>query len=198
MIRNWVLVAGAGVVLLGCRESRAASPPAAHPPTHVDSILPRDEALRRFKQGTRATEALSGGTTSRDALVRAFVSALAARDTARLGRLALDRDEFAYLYYPTTPQGRPPYDLAPDLMWFTLQTGSDKGLGRALEANGGRSLRLASYHCDPMPSREGENLVWGPCVVRYRVDGRLREARLFGLILERQGRFKFVSYGNRL
>ena len=189
---------GSAAALAGCGESRGASPPVTRTSTHVDSILPRAEALRRFRQGTLTTDTLTSGAPSRDALVRAFVGALAARDTARLARLALDRNEFAYLYYPTAPQGLPPYDLPPDLMWFTLQTGSDKGLQRALEAGGGRTLRLASYRCDPAPSREGENLVWGPCVVRYRMDGRVREARLFGLILERQGRFKFVSYGNKL
>ena len=89
-------------------------------------------------------------------------------------------------------------ELPPDLLWFTLQTGSEKGLQRVLEAEGGRPLHLQSYRCDSIPSRQGANVVWGPCVVRYRVDGGTREERLFGLILERGGRFKFVSYGNKL
>ena len=122
---------GSAAALAGCGESRGASPPVTRTSTHVDSILPRAEALRRFRQGTHPTDTLTSGAPSRDALVRAFVGALAARDTARLARLALDRNEFAYLYYPTAPQGLPPYDLPPDLMWFTLQTGSDKGLQRA-------------------------------------------------------------------
>ena len=36
-------------------------------------------------------------------------------------------------------------------------------------------------------------------MVRSRPAGRtLAEERLFGLIIERGGRFKFVSYGNKL
>jgi hypothetical protein len=35
-------------------------------------------------------------------------------------------------------------------------------------------------------------------MVRRRHGGRVVEERLFGLIIERAGRFKFVDYGNGL
>ena len=136
---------------------------------------------------------------SRDSLVRGFVHALETRDSAALGRMLLDRGEFAYLYYPTNPQGLPPYDLNPDLLWFMLTSGSDKGIGRALEKRGGRSMGFAGYSCDSVPSRQGRNVVWGPCVVRHLgASGNSEGERLFGLIIERDGRYKFVSYSNRL
>ena len=37
-----------------------------------------------------------------------------------------------------------------------------------------------------------------PCLIRRRVDGALFDERLFGLIVERGGRFKFVSLANAL
>jgi hypothetical protein len=140
MHRLLSLLAAAGlatttIAASACRERTAA---AAHRPVHVDTILPRAEALRRFQATARPTDSLANGATSRDALVHAFVGALEKRDTAQLRRLALNRDEFAYLYYPTAPQGLPPYDVAPDLLWFMLGNGSDKGIGRALASRGGQ------------------------------------------------------------
>jgi hypothetical protein len=191
----------AGAALSGlaaCGGQSAAAPPAARRPVHVDSIVAREETLRRFQASAQRVESLSGGAPSRDALIHEFVWGLEARDTAVLRRLALDRDEFAFLYYPTAPQGLPPYDLEPGLLWFTLESGSHKGLARSLESRGGRALGFEGYRCDSIASRQGENTVWGPCTVRSRRKGVVMEERLFGLIVEREGRFKFVDYGNRL
>jgi hypothetical protein len=198
MLRSTYLLMGIGLFLIAACGGQSAAAGPKHRAQHVDSIVPRDVALQRFQATARRVDALSGGAPSRDLLVHAFVRALETRDTAALRSLALDRNEFAYLYYPTAPQGLPPYDLTPELLWFMLQTGSDKGLGRALESRGGRPLPLRSYRCDSIPSREGANTVWGPCAVRYRRAGKPVEERLFGLIIERGGTFKFVSYTNRL
>jgi hypothetical protein len=103
------------------------------------------------------------------------------------------------LYYPTNPQALPPYDLNPDLMWFMLSSGSAKGITRALGELGGQHLGYAGYVCDSIPSRQGSNTIWGPCAVRLHPEGRdTASERLFGLIVERDGRYKFVSYANKL
>lgn len=191
--------AAAVVVFAACGGPSAAETAGRKAPAHVDSLVPRDEALRRFEATTRRVDSLSWGATSRDSLVKQYVVALGARDTTALRRMVLDRSEFAYLYYPTDPQGLPPYDLSPDLLWFLTASGSAKGLGRALERMGGRTLDFAGYACDSMPSHRGRNVVWGPCTIRLRgTDGATSSVRLFGLIVERDGRYKFVSYANRL
>lgn len=196
-LRLWP--AAAAVVLAACGGPSAAETAAGKSPTHVDRLVPRDEALRRFQAALPTVDSLTGGATSRDLLVKQYMMALEDRDTTGLRRMLLDRSEFAYLYYPTTPQGQPPYDLSPHLLWFLTTSSSDKGLGRAIERMGGRRLGFAGYTCDPAPSREGRNVVWGPCAVRVRgADGTSSSERLFGLIIERSGRFKFVSYANRL
>lgn len=166
----------------------------------VDSVVPRDEALRRFRTGLGEPARLDGAAaTSRGALVGAFVRAVEAGDTAGARALTLSRAEFGWLYYPTTPQGLPPYELSPSLLWFLTQGGTDKGLRRLMDERGGRPLGFAGYRCDPRSSREGENTVWGPCVVRrVQAPGDTVEVRIFGLILERAGRFKFVSLANKL
>lgn len=179
----------------------AGTAPIAEPPAGgaVDSVIPRDTLLARFRKGTTEVTAFSGGATSRDALVAAWARAMRTGDLAAFPTLALTKDEFAWLYYPTNPQGLPPYDLAPALMWFMLEGQSRKGLGRALEERGGPSFRYVDYRCTADSSQQGENTVWGPCEIRrLQAAGDTVTERLFGLIVRRGGVYKFVGYQNRL
>ncbi len=84
-----------------------------HQPIHVDSILPREEALRRFREGLRAPANLTPAASTRKELIAAFLHAVEVRDTAALRSLTLTREEFAYFYYPSTPTSMPPYGLGP-------------------------------------------------------------------------------------
>lgn len=165
----------------------------------VDSAIPRDEALRRFREGIPPVDTLTGGETSRDALVRQFVTAVEQADTAALAHLVMTRREFAWIYYPDNPQGLPPYDLSPSLLWFLLDNRGEIGLSHLMQERMGSPLNYVRYQCDSLPSVEGENRVWGPCgLTRRQADGSLVTERLFGPILERRGRFKFVNYANKL
>lgn len=182
----------------GCNGSDARAEP-VWAGRVVDSALPREEALRRFREKLPQVDSLVDGTKSRDELVAAYLRALAASDTAALQRMAVTPAEFAWLYYPTTPMGKPPYDLEPGLMWFLHTQRGDRGLTKALQLYGGRPMSLIEYDCGTEASHEGENIVYGPCTVRLRTQDRDTLAvRLFNQILERDGRFKFLSYGNRL
>lgn len=167
-------------------------------PSHVDSVVPREVALERFRQQTPRVDTLSDGASSRDELVRRWVKAVETRDTTELSRLLMTRAEFAWLYYPTNPQGLPPYDLGPQLMWFMNVENSNKGLTRMLEDRGGRPMHFLGYRCEEKTSKEGENEVYGPCLVRrLQAPGDTVEERLFGLVLERRGRWKFVNYSGK-
>jgi len=49
------------------------------------------------------------------------------------------------------------------------------------------------------PQAEGANRLWHACRVRRTAEaGAALEQRLFGSIIERDGRYKFVSYANGL
>ena len=199
------IAAWGALLLLGtaCKERSQPRPPdglaAQAAPTHVDSFVPREVALERFRQAGSEVRVLTGGSTNRDALVRAFLQAVETRDTVAVRRLVISRDEFAWLYYPTSSQGLPPYSLNPDLMWFMLVQQGNRGLSRAFRDLGGMGIDLAGYQCAEK-IREGANTLWSNCLVRWRqgVPGDTMSARLFGPILERGGRYKFLSYGNKL
>ncbi len=193
----------AALLVVGCgtgeQASTADSPVAvAAAPVVVDSALPREEEMRRFTQGLPTPVALAGGAPSADALVARFARALEARDTAALRALRIDRAEFAHLYYPTSKLALPPYDLPPALMWFQLEGNSGRGLLHVLEERGGRPLSLVGHRCDSAEP-EGENRVYGNCVVRrVQAPGDTVEEQLFGGMIERGGVFKLVSFANKL
>ncbi|HWA56082.1 MAG TPA: hypothetical protein VG692_02455 [Gemmatimonadales bacterium] len=192
----WVGFLSALILTTGC--DRPPEPASAQAPAFTPDSVRRAQ-LDSFLVGTPAMTDLEGGAASREALVRDFVTALEARDTTTLLSLLITRAEFGRLYYPTNPQAHPPYDLAPGLYWFMVSQHSAKGLGRALELLGGTALRYAGHSCDSTVSHEGENTVYGPCTVRLvQAAGDTSEGRLFSLLLERHGRWKFVSYANKL
>ena len=165
----------------------------------VDSVVPREVALARFQEKSEPATELGGGEQSRDALVRAFVRAVEAGESATLRRMVISRGEFAYLYYPTSAQGLPPYDLSPDLYWFMIVERSNRGASALLSELGGRPLHFAGYQCMGDSTREGANTLWGPCLVRsVQAAGDTVSRRLFGPILSRNGSYKFLSYSNKL
>jgi hypothetical protein len=186
-ILSGVMVA---LAVAACRKADGAA--ARTPSTHV-----RDSLLAQFRAGLGQPTELAGPTT-RDTLVRQLVDALEASDTAGYFQLALNRAEFAYLYYPTAREALPPYDLDPQTMWFVLEGRSRDDGYTALRELGGRPFRYVSHTCGA-PRTEGENTIWGYCRVRRQLSsGRTEDIALFGLIVERHGRFKFVSMANRL
>jgi hypothetical protein len=192
-----VIVAVSLVAGAACETARSSPPQQVT--QVVDSTLPREETLRRFRAGIPPVTELENAASSREELVRTYVHGLQQSDTVALARLALTKAEFAWLYYETNPQALPPYDLSPALMWFMTEEAGNKGLHHAIEERGGRPLQYAGHDCKGEVSIQGSNRVWGPCVVRWVLAvGYTVEQRLFGPIIERQGRYKLVSHANRL
>jgi hypothetical protein len=193
--------------LASCRpaeERQAPSSPGntvqpVTPAAYVDSTLSRDEELRRFRADLRAEPvALSGGFTSREALVRELVHVLERSDTLALEPLVITRAEFAFLYYPSAPLSRPPYELSPSLMWLQIQESNRSAALALLRQRGGTPLGFVGHEC-AHSERQGANLIWSACSLTRRMpDGSDRRERLFGSVIERDGRYKFVALSNEL
>lgn len=165
----------------------------------VDSIVPVAEALRRFRSTIPYhADSLRDASSSLDALLLRFASAVSARDSAALNAMLLDRAEFAWLYYPDSPLSMPPYEAPPGLLWSQLLAVSDEGVKQLLRRYGGHPLTIDGFTC-PAPRMNGRNRVHEHCEVRARVAGKaIGNTRLFGSIIERDGRFKFLGYANSL
>jgi hypothetical protein len=107
------------------QQTAADSTPWRQPGDVIDSILPMEEHLRRFRDGIPEVTALAGGATSRDTLVAQFMRAVEARDTAFFRGALLSRAEFGWLYAPNHKYAKPPYELPTGLFWFQLQQSSE-------------------------------------------------------------------------
>jgi hypothetical protein len=166
----------------------------------IDSALPIDTLLHRFRAALPDTPTvLAGGAASPEALTRALLAALAGADTATLRALAITPGEFAWLYYPHTRWTRPPYEMGPELVWLQVRANSEKGLTRLARRYGGQRLRFGALACPDSAATEGPNTILEGCRVTFAVaDSAPRELRLFGSLLRRDGRYKFVSYSNDL
>lgn len=167
----------------------------------IDSIRPMAEEIRLFQDSAGAEpDSLRNGAPTREALVARFMSALAARDSSALSELHLDRAEFAYFYFPASRFAAPPYELPPSLVWRQMTAESNKGIGAALRLLGGNDIQYRGHECRQAPEPFGAGRTWGGCRVGWRVSttGDTASAIVFGSILERGGRFKFVSYSNEL
>lgn len=186
-----VTLAAAVAVAVMARAVTPREQPTVRPPGYVvDSVLPPGEALRRFRLGVAAVDRLDG-PASRDDLLDKFMSALAANDSAAMAGLVVNRAEFAWLIYPASRLSRPPYRQPPEIAWLTLRAASDGGLRRLLAR--APELRPQGYRCPDTAVSEGMLHITTGCMVRVRDAERTRELRLFGRIVELDGRWKFVG-----
>lgn len=202
-MRAWVLVLGlVGVAACGADRSAEvvvdSSRPWAKPGDKVDSILPMPEMLRRFRVGLTQPTELEGGASSREALAKRFIGAVATRDTSALRSMLMTRAEFAWLMFPDHRYAEPPYELDPGIFWLQLTAENSKGVERVLQRYGGQKLAFEQLTCgaDTLQMRRGPTTLWGPCTVRYRTADSSLTRRLFGSMIERNGRVKLVSYNN--
>lgn len=167
----------------------------AAPGDVIDSLLPIEEEILRFRQATPDSITwLQGGARSREALVKAYATAIEHADSVALNRLLLNRAEYAWLVYPESELTRPPYRQKPGLAWFMMQNATDRGIGRVLSRHGGKPLGYAGFVCESEAVVQGANRIWRQCRMRFSDNGVEVERKLFGGLLERGGTYKFLTY----
>lgn len=203
------------LVMVGCHakpsaraEAKQEADAALPQGTVVDSIFPIEEEIRRFRaslpeiaSGPSAPRndqpaGLIGGASSRDGLVRRWIRALEAVDTAAIAGMLMTPAEFITLYYPDSKFTRPPYRQSPRLLWFLMTNASSQGAGRVLERHGGQPFGFVSYACGDTAEAIGAVRVWSDCLIRREADGVPSEMRFFGGIMEHRGQFKFLTYAS--
>lgn len=189
------------LIYAGCADTAAkdASPPPLSKSTieRVDSIASPEESAARFRNGLgpgAAADRLTDGATSRDELIQRFVAALEQADTSALRSLVISPREFIDLYYLDSEYARPPYQLGADIVWIMMSEQSEKGRRRLLQRLAGQSADLNGYSCPDSGIVHGDNRIFNGCTMNRGQDAE--GVRLFGGVIERDGRFKFLSYAN--
>lgn len=199
MIRHGIFFGAVGAIFCACSpggQDEATAAASSVPPV-VDSVESNVVALERFRADVAPPAQLRDVAATRDELVHQLVDVLARNDTMGIEPLAVNRAEWAYLYYPDSPISRPPYELPPGVAWFQLQGNNRTGALRLLREFGGREPALHGYTCPAEPVIEGLNRLWTRCLVEISRAGEAPAAvRLFSSILERDGRFLFLSLAN--
>lgn len=162
----------------------------------LDRSLPMAVLIARFNDDQPAVGGFEGGSESKEVLVAEFMRAVERADSTTLRQLAVTRAEYGQLYFPTSRYASPPYELPPEVAYMLSTAASDKGLFRILRRLGGRPLRYSGHSCADSAA-EGENTFWRECTVAYEQPGEGRvQRRLFRAIIERNGRYKILSYAS--
>ena len=118
-------------------------------------------------------------------------------DANALRGLTLSRAEYGFLVYPELSISRPPYNQPPEIAWLLLNAETNSGVNKLLNAASSR-FEMLGYRCAAAPTTAGVLRLHSACSVRVRESGAEREVRLFGRIIERDGRWKFMSVGGDL
>jgi hypothetical protein len=171
----------------------------AQPGYVIDSVLPVEEEMRRFREkvGGSAAPAFAHASPSRDALVRRIVADVANSDSVDLFRTLVSPREFVDLIYPSSPYTRPPLRQSPEISWMLIANPSTSGFKRLVGRLGGTRYELAGYTCE-QTERQGDNQFWNKCTLRLTdAEGNTSAQRWFGSIVERGGKFKVMSFTNQ-
>jgi hypothetical protein len=208
MVRTRLILAAALLVAACSREQteteRQAELQAAHVKEVVaaggvvDSVLAPAEMLRRFRLDLPATDSLRHASASVEALIARLATSVGTRDTAELRALVMDRAEFAWLFYEESPLSKPPYEAPPGLLWGQMDASSNTGVKELVDRFGGSRVRVGNLTCPPA-EHEGRNRLHKRCTVEFSAPGKKTlSGNLFGTVIERDGRFKLVSFANRI
>lgn len=159
------------------------------------SLTPAIALVAALAAGCSHPPALAHTFSSEHALADRVLGALAARDIAALQALPLSEREFREAVWPELPSSRPEMNVPVDYAWQTLAQNSLRHLHETMRAHGGRRYRLVDVRFDGDTTRYGAFTVRRRSRVIVRDEhGEERQLRLFGSVLERDGRFKLFSY----
>ena len=132
---------------------------------------------------------------SDDALARAVLEGMARRDHPGLLALAVTKDEFEELVWPTLPVSRPEVDMPLDFVWQDTFTKSHAYLAQTLASVGGRRYELVRVEFDGPTTEHGTHEISRKSRLIVRDDGgQERMLRLFGSVIRQNGRSKVFSY----
>ena len=145
---------------------------------------------------SEAPVALSRTFDSPEALARTVLAALAERDESTLAALPLTAVEFRTIVWPELPASRPEVNLPVEYAWGDLHTKSQAYLASTFGDFAGRRLELVAVEFAGDTTAYRTFTVHRDTVLTVRAEGAgaLERVRLFGSVLERDGRFKLFSF----
>lgn len=135
---------------------------------------------------------LTDGAPSLDALSRQFVAAVSARDTAAMHRLRVTARQHNELLWPELPASR--LNMPVGFAWFNVNSRSVTGAAHVADRYGGSAYHVVRTDCRKGDTAYETFTVHGDCWVALRLEnGQRLDAKLFGSVVEMDGRYKIVG-----
>jgi hypothetical protein len=132
---------------------------------------------------------------SDEALGRALLERLAVQDREALLQLAVTRDEFAGVVWPTLPVSRPEVGMPMDYVWQDTVTKSRAHLGQTLAEFGGLRYHLVRVEFQGTTTDYGTHSISRETrLVVRNAENQEQTVRLFGSVIRQGGRSKVYSY----
>jgi hypothetical protein len=142
-----------------------------------------------------ASQAVEHGEASPEALAREVLRAVDAHDVDRLRQLAVTEQEFREVVWPDLPAAEPRANLTVDYVWTDLRLKSEAGLRETLERFAERDLDFVKLSFHGETSQYRHYLVHRDArLVVKNEEASEERVKLFGSVLEQNGRFKVFSY----
>ncbi len=127
-------------------------------------------------------------------LVSTVMTALEKKDTKTLHALRVDFAEYEKILWPRFVDDRPQLKKQqPKFHYFLLEAKSKSGVMDIVGEFGGKKLELIGFGHDRVEDYQTFKL-WRTINVEFLVDGKKTRERLFGAIIERDGKFYLLSY----
>jgi hypothetical protein len=132
---------------------------------------------------------------SPEALARVVLSAVERRDAGALGAFALNKEEFEEHVWPELPAARPERNLSVNFVWGDLNHKSNVALRETLAAHGGKKYEFIGIRFLGDTTAYESYRVHRESELTVRdADGTEQQLRMFGSVLEQDGRYKVFSY----
>lgn len=128
-------------------------------------------------------------------VAREALTLFEAGDSAALLRLALTEADFRAAVYPRLPASRPERNTSARFLWEMLQQRSRNSLAYTFDRYRGRSYELVAVDFVGETTDYGQFRIHRETVLTVRAsDGQRGTLRLFGSMLEQQGRYQIFSF----
>jgi hypothetical protein len=138
---------------------------------------------------------LQDGLDSPQKLAAAVVDGFNRKDVGALERLAVSEDEFHYLVWPKQPAARPGRNIPWDYAWKDLASKSRLQLRGRVNEWPDRGFTLAAVSFDGETTDYETYRIRRKSVLTLRDrDGQEARERIFGSMIEQDGRYKVFSY----
>lgn len=132
---------------------------------------------------------------STEALSRAVLAAVEKRDAGALLALAINKEEFAEHVWPELPAARPERNLSPSFVWADLRQKSNVTLRDTLAAHGGKKYEFIGVRFLGETTQYDSYRVHRESELTVKDQGGVeRQMRVFGSVIEMDGRHKVFSY----